>query len=158
MGRLQTRKGSGTGTGLDSGTPFRETEQPRSHTKQKRERRKDAALPAFLVVRYIILFFFFPPMPAHRGPADISTQPGNTHTHKSIITTLQYIHICYTVFYSSSTTASCQQRPVVIYHRKTCDTFYPFITTIKKKVFNEMVLAISNVIRISVNHFNQHRL
>lgn len=58
----------------------------------KRERRKDAVLPAFLVVRYIILFFFFPPMPAHRGPADISTQPGNTHT--STITTLQDIHTC----------------------------------------------------------------
>lgn len=28
-----------------------------------------AALPAFLVVKYIIFFFFLPPMPAHRGPA-----------------------------------------------------------------------------------------
>lgn len=25
-------------------------------------------LPAFLVVKYIIFFFFFPPIPAHRGP------------------------------------------------------------------------------------------
>lgn len=56
-----------------------------SHREQegKRERRQDMVLPAFLVVRYIILFFFFPPMPAHRGPADISTQPGNTHTRPS---------------------------------------------------------------------------
>ena len=57
----------------------------RAHGKDEERGRPSGTpeLPAFLVVRYIIFFFFFPPMPAHRGPADISTDSGNTDINDS---------------------------------------------------------------------------
>lgn len=34
-------------------------------------------LPAFFVVKYIILFFFLPPIPAHKGPGTDSSRTIN---------------------------------------------------------------------------------
>lgn len=37
-------------------------------------------LPAFFVVKYIILFFFLPPIPAHKGPRTDSSRTFNYPT------------------------------------------------------------------------------